>query len=97
MRLQPNETVLVGAWEFTGGRVKADAIEERIELLVSGLLEKVATTADGWEILYRDPEDGRYWELLFPQSEIQGGGPRTLRHVEQSEAQNKYKISTKER
>jgi hypothetical protein len=93
MRLLPNETVLIGKWELISGQMQGDQTEERIELLVSGLLEKVSSASGGWEILYRDPRDGRYWELTFPRSEMHGSGPRALRFIEQSEAQNKYTIS----
>jgi hypothetical protein len=66
MRLQPKETLLVGKWELIGGRMQVDPTEERIERLVAASLEKVASAAGGWEILYRDCADGRYWELTFP-------------------------------
>ena len=95
--LQPKETLLVGKWELIGGRVQKDPTEERIERLIGSSLEKVVTIAGGWQTLYRDPGDGRYWELTFPQSELHGGGPRTLRYIEQSEAKNKYGIPTRER
>ena len=34
-----------------------------------------------WATLYRHKETGEYWELTYPQSEMQGGGPRRLRMV----------------
>ncbi len=95
--LQPKETLLVGNWELIGGQVRKDPTEERIERLIASSLEKVVSTAGGWEVLYRDPGDGRYWELTFPQSELHGGGPRSLRCIEQLEAENKYGIPTRER
>lgn len=44
------------------------------EVLVLVGIEKVG----GWEKLYRDPGDGRYWLLTYPFGELQGGGPPSL-------------------
>ena len=44
----------------------------------------------GWETLYRDPDDGRYWERTFPQSGSDGGGPPQLRFLTDYEAKDKY-------
>ena len=68
----------------------ADAAAARIDRLINGLLIKIGTDLSGWETLYRDPQDGRYWELTFPQSEMQGGGPPRLRHISDKEATQKY-------
>jgi hypothetical protein len=56
-------------------------------------LERVSPDWSGWEILYRDRHDGRLWELTFPQSELQGGGPRKLSHVTAFDAQLKYNFA----
>jgi hypothetical protein len=34
--------------------------------------------AGNWTILFRDPEDDRYWELTYPKGELQGAGPQRL-------------------
>jgi len=70
--------------------VVADAIEERIEWLTTQKLERIAKDWSGWETLYRDPRDGRLWELTYPQSEMHGGGPRRLHVVSRDEAAGKY-------
>lgn len=44
------------------------------EILVLVGIEKVG----GWEKLYRDPYDGRFWLLTYPFGELQGGGPPSL-------------------
>lgn len=44
------------------------------EILVLVGIEKIG----GWEKLYRDPGDGRYWLLTYPFGELQGGGPPSL-------------------
>jgi hypothetical protein len=63
MKLSSTETDLIGSWELVNGEVQADATCKRIEWLTTGRLEKIA--AGNWTILFRDPEDGRYWELTY--------------------------------
>jgi len=65
-----------------------NAVCDRIELLVSQHLTKVA--GGGWETLYQDPDDGRYWELTYPQGEMHGGGPPRLTYLPHELAQAKY-------
>jgi len=89
--LAPDEVDLVGAWVPQDGRVVGDAVEQRIHLIVARL-EEVARDQSGWEILYRDPVDGRYWELTYPQSEMHGGGPKRLACVMPSAAAAKYRL-----
>ncbi len=89
--LQPNETELVGRWTVVGGRTQRDAAAERIEALVGGPLEKVAVLNDGWSTLFRDPADGRFWELWYPQGEMHGGGPPALRCMRFEDARLRYR------
>lgn len=35
------------------------------------MMEKLGGTSGGWETLYRDRRDGRFWELFYPYSEVQ--------------------------
>ena len=44
------------------------------QVLVLIGIERVA----GWEKIYRDPRDGRFWLLTYPFGELQGGGPPSL-------------------
>jgi hypothetical protein len=41
-------------------------------------------------VLYRDPQDGRLWELTYPHSDWHGGEPPDLRHISSGEAASKY-------
>ena len=66
---------------------------KRVQWLSQNYLIKVATDYSGWETLYRDPEDDRYWELTYPHSHMHGGGPPSLFNLSKEEAQMKYKIS----
>ena len=75
------------------GRIVADDVCDRITSLVESELLHIATSKDGWEKLYRDPVDGRYWELPYPQGELQGGDPDALLLVEPGQARKKYGVA----
>jgi hypothetical protein len=85
----PEETDLVGRWVAVGNQVRGDATCTRIEKLTSSYLQEVATDESGWETLYRDPQDGRYWELTHP-NDYHGGGPPRLTHISEDVARAKY-------
>lgn len=95
--LLPNETVLTGAWVFENGNMRGDAVEERIDWLTSEQLVQIAIHPEygAWERLFRDPSDGRYWELTHPQSGMQGGGPKQLRVLALQAASAKYRMELK--
>jgi len=89
--LTSKEVDLRGDWIVQKDRsVVADAIEKRIESLTTQKLERIANDSSGRETLYRDPRDGRLWELTYPQGEMQGGGPRRLHLLSHDEAAAKY-------
>jgi hypothetical protein len=90
MKLKPNETDLLGKWEFIAGSVVRDATCERIETLVEHYLQKVAVDESGWDTLYKDPEDNRYWELTYPNSDWHGGGPPRLTYLSDEQVKAKY-------
>lgn len=76
MRIASDETSIVGTWSMLGGKVEADETCLRIERLVHQHLREIGRDASGWEVLYVDPTDGRFWELTYPQGEMQGGAHR---------------------
>ena len=89
--LAPEEVDLRGDWLVQKDRsVVDDATEQRIKWLTTEKLERVANDWSGWETLYHDPRAGRLWELTYPQSEMQGGGPRRLHVLSRDEAAAKY-------
>jgi len=53
------------------------------------LWDASATDYNGWDVLYLDPADGRYWERILPSSEMHGGGPADF-------AKHKFGSSSKE-
>jgi hypothetical protein len=91
-RLKPDEDSVKGAWSYRDGQMMGDSNCRRIEWLIHHHLQKVADSikAVAWETLYRDPDDGRYWEKTFPQSEIHGGGPPNLHTITSDEIKDKY-------
>lgn len=64
----------------------------RIQKLVRSHLQRLANSSDGWETLFRDLVDGRLWERSYPQGEMHGGGPGSLRYIDGDSAQQKYGI-----
>ena len=92
MSIAANETILTGGWIFDGTTNRADPVCERIHWLTAHYLKKLAISPQwgDWEVIYLDPADGRYWELTYPEGELQGGGPPQLKTLPSDEAQQKY-------
>ncbi|MBM2854655.1 MAG: hypothetical protein HW417_1583 [Steroidobacteraceae bacterium] len=89
-RLATSETHLLGAWLEKRDRIVADPTCKRIEWLIASHLVQLGADSSGWGELYRDPDDGRLWELTWPQSEMHGGGPPRLTCVSVDAARAKY-------
>jgi hypothetical protein len=94
VNLEPDEMELFGNWIVVDGRVRGDETEARIYWLTANSLNKLAATPDGWDRLFQDPADGRYWEHTYPRSEMQGGGPQKLTCISKDEAVKKYGIDS---
>ena len=95
MKLEAHETILTGQWVKEASGVRADAVSERINWLTSDHLHKIAVSPEsgGWEVLFRDPEDGRYWERTYPQGEMHGGGPPMLKWMPLESVRIKYHVA----
>jgi hypothetical protein len=94
LELAPEERRLVGAWvEHDGGRT-LDQVDRRIFWLVTRRLIPRGQAHQGWEQLYQDPRDGRFWELTFPEGSLHGGGPRLLTWIDEERAREKYGVSS---
>ena len=87
---EPNETEIIGSWELIENKVKKDENCDRIEHLISQYFIKKAVTKDGWESLYQDPLDLRFWEHTYPNSAWHGGGPPALINISEEKAKKKY-------
>jgi hypothetical protein len=89
--LEPTESDIIGHWVVNrSDKVVGDDATERIEWLIPTQLTELATDDTGWETLYRDPRDGRLWELTYPEGERHGGGPPRLTLVSTEQAMTKY-------
>ncbi|MES2574737.1 MAG: Imm27 family immunity protein [Bacteroidota bacterium] len=92
-KLNTVETILIGSWKKNGDKIIADEICERIEQLKSNYLKKVSVDITGWEVLYQDPHDNRYWLLTYPNSELHSGGPPILKMITATEVYEKFGIN----
>lgn len=90
MKIGPMETEIRGGWKLKGGSPVADDACRRIDELVNDHLQEIGSDESGWNTLFLDPDDGRYWELVYPQSELFGGGPSLLRNLTSEQAADKY-------
>jgi len=88
--LATHETCLTGAWLETKRRIVEDPAARRIGQLIDQHLVELCADPSGWAVLYRDPGDGRLWELTWPQSELHGGGPPRLICLAVEAARAKY-------
>jgi hypothetical protein len=90
VRIEPEETILVGRWVSGPQGVTADVTCKRILRLVQLYLILLGRDASGWNSLHRDPQDGRLWELSYPESQLHGGGPPQLRQISLVDAMITY-------
>jgi hypothetical protein len=89
-KIEPSEAILTGKWITQDGKMIEDTTCKRIHDLTTSYLHKITHDASGWETLYRDPADGRFWEKTYPQSHMHGGGPLQLQCLTIEEARKKY-------
>lgn len=85
-----DETEFLGKWISHDGKLLADDVCAHIDYLISHCLEFKGRDASGWDVLYQDPADGRYWELIYPDACLHGGGAPALRVCSVEEAREKY-------
>jgi hypothetical protein len=90
MKIKPTETLLMGKWIALQGHLMADETCKRIIDLTTTHLILLGRYPSGWDALYRDPNDGRLWELTYPRSEMEEDGSPQLQHVTDESADEKY-------
>ncbi len=88
--IQPNEELIEGKWVLDSNTLVADEACQRIDWLVSKVLKFIGTDESGWDRLYQDISDGRYWLLYYPSGELHGGGPPSLRALSQADDRKIY-------
>jgi hypothetical protein len=92
-KLRPDEKGLIGKWvEGPNNQAIGDHNCERVQALTDGYLERMGVSEEsgGWDTLFIDPEDGRYWERIYMESYMHGGGPPSLINLSEGEARRKY-------
>ncbi len=90
IRLKPEQSMLQGFWLDLGSSVTPDARWDRITRLTEEFLELLAT-GDNGEKLYRDPADGRLWELTAVAPELPASPP-LLQVIPPEQATSKYGV-----
>jgi hypothetical protein len=65
-------------------------IEGRLAAEAAERLVRLAVRDDGWTLLLRDPDDGRLWELTYPDGSSHGGGPPLMTVLTEMEAAERY-------
>jgi len=91
-RIDPNEFEIIGGTTYKHGKPTPDENSLRIATLRNHLLVKVAASATHWTVLYRDPTDGRYWELVEQSPSNHAGGCLCLVFISENEAKVKYQL-----
>ena len=95
MELEVDETELIGKWETnSSGSVTSNEACGRIDWLVNNLLTFVTYIQGSQtaETLYKNPKDGSYWELTYPNWGMHGGGPPNLFKLTDAEVKSKYEL-----
>jgi hypothetical protein len=87
-----SETEIVGNWIYDGIRVVEDENSKKISWLIDNYLNKISADQTGWDVLYQDPQDLRYWELNYRHGERHGGGPPSLLQLPKECATSKYSL-----
>jgi hypothetical protein len=87
--LKPEDQELRGFWIDLGSRMEKDGAWARIEWLVAERLGLVAR-GEGKNALYRDPRDGRLWELAHDHAGLKDGGPPRLSLLDAESATRRY-------
>jgi hypothetical protein len=92
-KIKSNEIIIDSDWTIMSNhltREDAFEVQKRIYWLQTNYLEKLLSINGGWEILYIDPHDNRFWELTYPKSDMHGGGPPLLKNIDKGTVFSKY-------
>ena len=91
-KLEKEEILLKGEITKLLNSIEYDDVSNRIFSLIKNYLIEVKVDSSGWNRLFIDPKDGRYWELFYSNGELQGGGAPTLKYLLREEAIIKYDL-----
>jgi hypothetical protein len=79
----PSLTELNDVWAFRDGKMLAEGDAKTIDALLGAKL--IELKKGNWAILYRHKDTKELWDLVYPQAELHGGGPRRLRRLDLSD------------
>jgi Immunity protein 27 len=85
----PGETEIHG-WDVVNNRWARTREAARANWLIATVLTLIKRDDVQWTVLYRDPNDGRFWEETRPYGGMHGGGPVLLRVTSRAEAEATY-------
>lgn len=90
--IAPEETEIIGNWIEVNGRVVGDAACDRVESLTRHYLTKLGYSEEsgGWQTLFIDPNDKRFWMRTYPHGDWHGGGPAALVRLAREDAKAKF-------
>lgn len=89
--ISPKEFEIIGGTTTSSdGVICYDEVAERVNNLSFNYLEKIGFLEWGGEVLYRDPDDKRYWELRFLKPQRYGLGAPSLFFITDEIALRKY-------
>ena len=92
-----NHTEITGTWNLINGQIEADEMCKVIEQLISEKLVYLSVDNSGWYKLYKNEIDDSLWELSYPNSDLQGGGPPKLTKVLRDKfIEQKYSLPNEE-
>ncbi|HEC29540.1 MAG TPA: hypothetical protein ENI65_08140 [Gammaproteobacteria bacterium] len=88
--ISENETLIEGMWVVTDDQISSNEACKRIEWLITDIFKLIRVDVSGWEKLYQDPKDQRFWLLYYPQGEMHGGGPPSLMEMTYKDAELRF-------
>ena len=82
----PALTELNDVWVLRDGKMVAEGDANAIDELLKAKLVELRTV--DWATLYRHIDTQELWDLIYPRSEMHGGGPRRLRLLDLRDPEN---------
>lgn len=76
------EKEIIGNWAFKDGKIVADSNCDLIDSMIKNDLIEIEVSEDGWTKRFK-VSNGNLWELTFPKSHLQGGGPPKLVRIKE--------------
>ena len=82
--------IIKGNWVKIDGKIMGDSNCEIIDNMIENDLEKVGDREEGWITLFKEKLTNKFWERIYPDSHMHGGGPPQLELLSKNEVMDKY-------